>query len=1147
MGRKRERSSGLVKVLFCALLGLSTLPAHSSTHSCDDLARNPLPHSSSETYNLLAREKPSQNQAARLFEETKSDPELRSKMNDAIEGDRVLVSMAEQGLDFREEVKTFLDQKMNPGFAGITEILDPVTGLQRNFEAFKRELISNRDVPMTEQQADRLALNDVQTRFGGAFGSSDLAGNYEARYYFNRQKQRYLQTDIRKPAADPKERLERYRSWLRSTLKDYAELRVQNLREGLIRILEYERFQFRVHATRPVKPSVPGDPTDSTIGFAEYWNASTLRSMDMSIIHGNPENIPVLELDLDPGAGLSWNNARLFFGFYHTRRGLELYGPMEEGRKSDLLLIHSTDPAFIENMKSRFQRWNLPVDGSGRFAIRLENLQGLFDRHIQRMGRTSITEANRLANELTLRLYRDQDLFKLQTALEIQLAKPDMTAFEKSIPGIIPDESNLLRKMRDLDRIEPRDPVTGVEWYGNKIHSTYWKNRDASVKSNVAESLPARVWNRVADRFLKLREITRNALVIGSIAGIGYLAYPKIEAFVNRDRHPVATTTVSTPIEVERPRPVVGLSGDFKPEPPRDRSEKAGQNPDANSAAPEIELYKVTTAKDTFYTLKPDASNFPKEGTEFDFNNDNQIVLRRGEIQNVPRFFDQASNLETSEMGKMKDITRIVTRFENRERRARDHGFAQTIGYSSSVDLVAKNRQLMLPRPEGGYALSFVEVQSYEHFNTPVIQAVRVHPQTGQYLIEVKPEFASDHFYCRAEFRRITGSRREAAREWSPPAIHDARIEALDHSKLLVVQKRLAEAGLLDLSRHFDSLLSSRNPVSADALADLISNTQIYSLSPGNAALPADSSGNPYFEFAQYLRHGQLFMKCDVANHLLQVMLKEVLEEHPDIHIDHFYSFIYTPERSALGSIGHARTLIRIDGVDSRKIIDATPSRSLDGTTVEQPWQHYTAPAEKRERDLAVKNPPPPAPPAPSKSRKPEPANDEKGAPPLQPWSVPPEKTKVRSERIGPEEIERMRRYREEWIRDLEQKADLLLHDPQFKPLVKNREALPPVRIYRLTRAALQLAKGEILLDSFLEKAKNLYPGEVPARIEDPGDLQAFFRGIRIKEEEFWTKMTTHFEKNRKSPFGFATQSRLKTSVMGLLDRLAAYSWEEPL
>jgi hypothetical protein len=1162
MGRYWDCFSPFLTGRGCAFFLLILTPGLSHAKpNCDELARVPEVITPSDVYNLLGRETPSQNQAARLFEEARTNPTLREELNEGIESTPKLTSMADEGLEFKKELRTFLDREMNPGYSGLSAILHPTSELQRDFESFKRELLSHRDVPLTDLEADRLATNDTVNRFGGNPNSPELSAHYEVRHYFNRQKQRYLQTDTRRPAWSPKEKRDRFLHWMKKTIENYEEQRVQNLRLALLSLLRHEQKSLEVQLLKAEYAKEGTFLRENGIGSSLALESNQIQNLEMSVVQGNSDSLPLLRILNQPGVGIHrWEHAKLQLLFYRTIRGKELFGEASGFLENSVLLLTPTEPEFLKNTKAILDKRKLPSSPAGIYGIRITELLALFDRYIQRLGKTSLQDSSKLASELLLRVYRDEDLARIIEGLKMHRSHPDWIAFEKAIPSFIPEENNFLRKARDLEKIAPEDPVSGVEWYGNKIHSNHWKNRDASLPKKstspkpsykTTESLPSRIWNGVADRFLKLREITRQTIVVGAVVGAAYVAVIKGEKYVEPVREkvqnvlgierPVSNSETSGVLSTpSRPKPVIQLSGDFKPAQPEAGSDHS--RPEKNET--QVELFTVDAKQDTFYTLNSDYSNFPKSLDSIQFS-DNYVFKKAGKPKKLPVFFDQASNLELSEISKMKDITRTVTHYEDQYRMKRDHGFAQIISFATRVEVRPTQGQLVLPRPEDGYELTYFNIYTFDPKLKSPISAIRVHPQTGQYLVEIKPEFRGLGFQYEAQFARVTRSKKDANRKIEPHPIDDVRLKSLDLNRLRKATRDLRAAGLTHLAREMDRILSTSPSISADDLADVISKTQIYSLSPGVAPLDSSAAGNPYFEFSQYLRQGQLFMKCDVANHLLQTLLKDVLQESKDIHIDHFYSFIYSPEHHGIGSIGHARTLIRIDGLDTRKIIDATPSRSLDGTVADSPWEHYTPEAGKHEETLLRLHPAPP-PSAPGhgtpEGKGKKPPDDRE--PEFPPGTEPPEQVKIETRPLRSDEIERLRKYHEEWLRNLEGRAEALLYDPIFVPIVKDRDVLPPVRIYRLTRGALRLVQKEITLQAFLEQARILYPGEIPATVSSPEELKLLFNRLLESENTLWEKLNRHFELNRNSPFWFAANTRFKNQALDLLDQLQSYTWE---
>jgi hypothetical protein len=283
-----------------------------------------------------------------------------------------------------------------------------------------------------------------------------------------------------------------------------------------------------------------------------------------------------------------------------------------------------------------------------------------------------------------------------------------------------------------------------------------------------------------------------------------------------------------------------------------------------------------------------------------------------------------------------------------------------------------------------------------------------------------------------------------------------------------------------------------------------------------------------------------LYFKCDIANSLLQLILKDVCLDRPDVMIKPLHSFVYkanaasvptAQETGTIGSIGHARTQIQLEGHPEKVVLDATPTIREDGTE-EIPEMMAEVEAEAVD----------PYEPSVLETSRIGPRGQKKGR---SREGTLPEPVRPRRDPRPELESRRLRKLHEEMLALLEGESEQLLNLPSFRAGIRNnpQEYLPAQEVYILSRRVADYAKGHmglVELNEILTKLFHLKPENLPKSAEDLREVI-----FRISESEWslWEKCAAYYQQTRKADFAWSQDLFLKKQVEKILQILQGHDW----
>ena len=1107
---------------------------------CDDALQERVFISAGDVYDLLGRSAPSQKGAANLFDQARTDLTIRNELNAKIATVPYLMKIAKLGLQFKQKLQLFLEHDLNPYFADLNAVLFPLRNLQKKFIAFKNQLQSPQYKPLTEQEAERLAKQDTRERYGDL--ADQMSTRPDVKDYFNEQIKRYLMTDRLKTDPNPTIQREKFLAWIKQTISSYQQMRVQNLIAMLTTISEHEGSSLLFNILYEKELKKGGTEEESSFWTQPRLTTEQLKNLTATITPEG-EHDPT-RLSVNESFNLAtWDDWEIIY------KKLGLYTKDTNNEKisinpnDDLLIFHSPGTVFDTKVNYFLSKKHLSNPKPGFYSIKISKLYSLAQNYVKSVGKTTLDRGRWVSNQLLFRYNRERDLVYLTDALRLYLTNPDMLKFEKDIQDRVNGEAKInrigyslspLKRARDLLLIQPEDELTGVEWYGNNIHSDFWGDRDAEApqpKDQATTPVPAETnplekyknseskikhgLKHIGDQFNKATQLGKVVIIATTTAAIlsgSYYFGKNIGGKVSGNSSSSQSSSLGSG---SKPSPLE-LSKDY-------------ETSDADLNSGNGTAFQINNeSRDTFFNENkqhPDMGSY-LEGLRT--QSWPQVSIYRGHSK-IPRLFNVASILEVNEVSQMQDITSQFlprngdTKLFPDPKDPDSSGMMEVISYRSAVELRTVNGYLFLPKPEGYELASF----DFNYVDSPAA-AVYYHPQTGQYLIKIKDEHKDDLFRVYATFRRITETPSGNDHPNDISSLQDPRFEQLDHARLSKIVTQLHDAGINKLADQLSLLIAQQTPVSTDDLADLISSTQIYSLAPGHSlAWTQLLSTNPFIKFSRYLRGNVLYMKCDVANALLRSMLTQCFAADADIKIDPIYSYVYSEANNALGMIGHARTQLRVNNIQNNKILDATPRTTEDGFK-EEPWEHYSEEQWKKDQDRSKKhriplNPDPP-----------------------KPAMIKTKRFKIVTEPVDPAVLENLIDLHTQKVTNLKEKAKNLLHDSVFKSQVHERDVYPSVRIYRLAKSVLAFSNNEIPLEKLLEKIRLLYPAQEFQDPESSDEMIQILKQISIYEQELWSKLQEHLKKNRRSPYGWADNGELRFLTFDLLDLIQSYHWENP-
>jgi|GEM_PF-3788704 len=1055
----------LVALWFCFL----SLSAHANDPSCKT-SLIPDRTSDFDAYATFLRYHPTQTQTVTLFEESRSNPSLRITLNDKITADAYLSEASTTGLQFHSWVSTYTRQELTH-VEPPKEALTPWQNLESDYQVFLKNLKSKPDRPMSDSEAERKARSDTASRFGIApeFSSAIFAQDPDIRFYFQRRKNYYLNQEVPTASLNPSKQEERFRYWLSKKIDQLELERAENLKALMFETTHttHRRIFFDYGYQRIKNPLWT---RTTTLGF--------LANAKPKIVHTAPES-SALEVKPDH---FGFRQDQTFFQkaidsdlWYTPYSRAYALTPKENAPSDPSSLSFTLAPDGVHEIESSLR--GIGVDPSSIQEIRVP-ISELVEFMQKSATKSDYPGALVASTQIHARIEYEHQLREKIAELRSLGSHTTMTQFGQWTTTRATAEREhfrnstatpgILNRLQHLERPTLHDPMTGLEWFGYAIHPNYWNQRDLAATTSHT-GVPGR-W--ISDLWDKSKKFTRQAAVIGTLTSIawGGIGIAEREGYRLPRLH-------SKSIEI-------GTTDEAQ--------DSFGLQNDADGDG----------VPDTLFTVRSERVNRRTW---------NPLYLP---VESVPRYFDHATITDTRDTSELIDVTDQIPH-EMINTNALDTISRQTITVSTKMYQIPMNGYLFLPLPEG-YDLVY-----YDRLLEDSLRIYR-NQQTGMYLLKViKSPF--DEFTFDAGYVKISPME-------TPPRLREL-LSNLDRSRIVAAQKKIEAAGLTILAQDLSHLLETPDPISAQAISDLIQQGQRYSLKPGKGPKWIYKfSENPYSRFSRYLREdGRLHFKCDIANDLLQTLLREIMGPGDSLIIRPLHSFVYDKNQNVrkrdfemghIGGIGHARTQIMIPGTPGKVVLDATPFQLSDESVA------GTEPELDPDPDFLQE----------SSSDE----NDKKS-----PSGTLPEPVRPRTDLKSEIERRKLALLHQERIEQLEDLAEMLLNGSSFQSWVKKnpREYLPPQRVYILARRVLDYAKERTSLEELNRALKELLLFRESDLPTDPSMLQASLRKFADDELATWDRCALYQEKSRKWEFAWAQDSALRHDIDLILNLLTSHSW----
>lgn len=1056
-------------ISFLLLFALASLSARAGDLSCKN-SLTPDQASGFDAYATFLRYHPTQTKSSVLFEESLLDASLRSTLNEKISTNIDLSEASSAGLHFHSWVSTFTQKELTH-VEPAREAFTPWQNLETDYQVFLQSLNSKQERPMSDAEAERKAHSDISIRFGIDPGSSSaaFAQSPEIRFYFQRRKNYYLNQEVPNRALHPGKQEERFRAWLNKKIENLELERAENLKALIFETTRttHRRVFFEVASTGGGNP---------------FWTRTLTLEFLESVKPSISSTLPgEFTLEIKPDH-LGFRQDQSFFqkvfdsDLWYTPFSKSYAPAIEEmDSTSHSALVFTLAPGARQEIEPALRSIRAAPASVQEIRIPIPDLLQFMQKNTSK---SDYPGALLASTKIHARIEYETRLHEKIKELRALGSNVTMTGFSRWTANRSATERSffqnptvskgILTRFQDLNRPTLHDPLTGLEWFGYAIHPDYWNQRDlAGSRSHTG--FPSS-W--VGDFWDKSKNITRRTIVLGSLVS---MIWGGVEI---AERSGVGAPR-SSPKSV-----VIGTSDEAH--------DSFGTDQDANGDG----------VPDTLFTVKAERINRKTLGP---------LYLP---VESVPRYFDHATAADARDPAKLIDVTETIPH-EIINLHAFDTISRQTLIVDTKVLQVPVDSFLFLPLPEG-YDLVF-----YDSYLEDSLRIYR-NRQTGMYLLKILKSPA-DRFFFRAGYVKT------AMIEPEPELV--LRLSDLDRNRITEMNGKINSAGLHGLSRDLSKLLETPGPISARAIADLIKNGQRYSLKPGKGPKWIHRfSANPYSKFTRYLgENGLLHFKCDIANELLQTMLREILGDDSTLIIKPLHSFVYEKNKNPskrefesgfIGGIGHARTQIMIAGNQGKIVLDATPiTQSDDSRSGTEP-----EPVQMQEE---IRN----SSPNESDTRKPQ------GILPDPVRPIRDLKSLIARRRLILIHQERMAQ--------LEELAEQLLNGPSFRSWIKKnpREYLPPQRVYILARRVLEYGSGQVTLEELNHVLRDTLFIQAIESSPDPEGLQTALRKIGDAERLTWDQCRQYQEKTRKFEFLWAQDYPLRSQVDRILDLLASHSW----
>jgi hypothetical protein len=1022
-----------------------------------------------DAYATFLRYTPSQTSTVPLFNGAKTDEALRSTLNSKITSDSSLHTASDTGLGFYQWASTFSNSKLT-FHEPAREALTPWINLESDYQVFLKTLDSKADRPMSEIEAERKARSDTGTRFGMSldFSSTLFAEHPEIRFYFQKRRNFYLNQETPSAAPSPSRQEERFRYWLSTKIKNLELERAENLKSLVFETSETLKrpiyFEYR-HPTGK-------NPFFSRTHDFEFLSTSSAK---ISLLPPDEATLVLSPDHIGERRDLPFYRKVFDSVLWHTPYSRSSTGPEtpKEIEDHQSFLTFSVDPDTLKPIEGKIS--SMGVESSSIHEIKIP-VQKLYTFMKERISKSTYPGSLQVTSQVQARLEYEVQLREKISELHLIQGKTSISHFgkwtstrsaeERELISTSTGTPGMIARFRDLQKNSMQDPLTGLEWFGYAIHPDYWRNRD-SIGSQ-SRTYPA--LKTINDLWDKSRNITRTGVILGAIATVVTGGIKSAESMGWQ----LPASSTSTSIRV-------GESDEAR--------DSFGDESDRDGNGKSDTLFTVSSRR-----IKQDTYHY--------------IHLPRNDL---PRNFNHGTIADLVDPAVLEDVTdRIphgIFQFS-----VLDTVTRQTIEVSSHVDQIPVEEHLFLPLPEG-YDLAYVD----RPYTADSVRIFR-NQETGAYVLKIVKSSFSD-FNIRAGYVKTT--------EPLPPVELQTILNDLNRPRLQFVLEQIENAGLSGLAQDLSALLAENRPVSAKDLSNLIQQGQVYSKKPGEGAKWIYRfRENPFLQFRRYLREdGRLHFKCDIANDLFQIMVREIIQDQPDLIVRPLHSYVYekdtsfhnrSEERGHIGPVGHARTQFILKGKPGKIVLDATPV---------QEELEVQSPEENGSRFIGPENP------GKDQRRRAE------GTLPVE--------TRIQSDLRAELERRKKAKQHEEWISILENLTDEMLNQPSFRSQIKSnpREYLPPQRIYILARRVIEFGSGKASQSDLNSVFRTIFGVDVQSPGNDPLPLSKIIQEIATSEMELWNKCSAYFEKSRKVEFIWSQDYQLRNQTEKILQTLQAHDW----
>lgn len=1105
----------LTSVLLWGLSIANSSPAGAHSEQPSALCSDAL--TSADLYAWLGRNLPSHSFSGDLFEAIQTRPDFRKELNRLLEKQKWLKQRAQEGLRHREAFRAQL-QEMSQSLP-VSAVMAPYAYLNALYDQYRRELKSRRERLLRYPEAEMQARSETATRYPLAEGFSPGELEPEALDFYRRQIQRNEDSIRVDSGKNPKEDLKRFAGWLRQQQAQVRALRAEGVKRLLRSLFEAD----------PSLLTLKNAETKAFIPFSATLSLKELEAL----------RIDVLSMKSSPGQ----KETRLGFGselsaIKEARRALGLprnqSWRLEEGGENPV----SSQSVYIRMESNDVDlNWRLLGEESVKrarhfYRVDFSDFYNVILRAI-RFKRSDRARFIQNADQVLLAFQREQDLANLEEFLSESLKSPNERHFVQALTSKRFDErsalqsvnpSRLLYRLQDLSQPPVNDLASGLEWWGYALHSNYWKKVRSKTGFTIARKDPSEMGlsdfkngERPLDRLAMkhndwwaknsiLKIIASMSSAVSVIPLITYLTLNDHGAF-----HPVAGLRTALYQNQDEP-PVLEMKQDERPQDIRDGKSSRFE-------AFHVEDYSVE--KETRLHPKRQPPRYFNYGSARDLKSESEadlILLNAGD-PGVSSFFESPER----ELSKSDGFN--------------DSGYRVIV--KSSVKYRAKNGYIAVPRPEGDYELIWLQIEGASN-EEPKIRHVLLNQRTGQYFVELSRGFGDAEVMLKATFAERSGNMKYAdPNQARSESELDPRLARLDLDRLERIQAKIEAAGLDSLasalSREIQEARADGRALSANRLASVISESQVYSLRPAQRSKKEDPN-NPYAVYGAYLKEGRLLVKCDVSNEIFSRIMENYFDGDPDVVISALFSWVFESQKDegnsvprlagSLSSVGHARARIRFMDTKRTAVFDATPVLDENGERA-SPWERLAQRRFERDAETAEKN-----------------TNTTHVMMPGE-WNArlaevarlnPPA-------RQGSPGFEGDPDSHREKIAELERRTKALRELPGFRRLVYERDLFPSVRIYRAAKAVQRFAQKEFDEQELLRRLKVLYPTLTFAPWQSDGSVRSNFSQIRAYEERLWKLCVEKAGQSRHADFAWSLDLLLRIRSFEVLSLLESHHW----